>query len=58
MASSAPLYLQQRMAEKRQELEQLSALRQLATHLQTHFDELSEKLDGLMQGNQGSLEST
>ncbi|KAG0235422.1 hypothetical protein B0O80DRAFT_510127 [Mortierella sp. GBAus27b] len=54
MASSAPPHLLQRMAEKRQELEQLSALRQLASHLQTHFDELSEKLDGLMQGNQGT----
>lgn len=54
MASSASPYLLQRMAEKKQELEQLSVLRQLASHLQTHFDELSEKLDGLMQGNQGS----
>jgi hypothetical protein len=41
------------MQEKKQELEHLLALRQLASHLQTHFDELSEKFDGLMQGNQG-----
>ncbi|KAG0051496.1 hypothetical protein BGZ83_003617 [Gryganskiella cystojenkinii] len=40
------------MQEKQQELEQLLVLRQLATHLQTHFDELSDKFDGLMQGNQ------
>ncbi|KAG0060832.1 hypothetical protein BGZ89_011933 [Linnemannia elongata] len=54
MSSTAPPHLLQRMQEKKQELEHLLALRQLASHLQTHFDELSEKFDGLMQGNQAT----
>ncbi|KAF9090434.1 hypothetical protein BGX27_002259 [Mortierella sp. AM989] len=49
---SAPPHLMQRMAEKRQELDHLLAIRQLASHLQTHFDELSDKFEGLTQGNQ------
>ncbi|KAG0373701.1 MAG: DASH complex subunit Dad2-domain-containing protein [Linnemannia gamsii] len=53
-SSTVPPYLLQRMAEKKQELEHLLALRQLASHLQTHFDELSDKFDGLMQGNQAT----
>lgn len=58
MSSTAPPHLLQRMQEKKQELEHLLALRQLASHLQTHFDELSEKFDGLMQGNQGTHTQT
>ncbi|KAF9930217.1 hypothetical protein FBU30_000761 [Linnemannia zychae] len=53
-SSTAPPHLLQRMAEKKQELEHLLALRQLASHLQTHFDELSDKFEGLMQGNQAA----
>ncbi|KAF9094506.1 hypothetical protein BGX23_002011 [Mortierella sp. AD031] len=53
-SSTVPPHLLQRMAEKRQELDHLLALRQLASHLQTHFDELSDKFDGLMQGNQAT----
>jgi len=55
-SQQAPPHLVQRMQEKEQELEQLLILRQLATHLQTHFDELSDKFDGLVQGNQGNHE--
>ena len=57
-SQQAPPHLVQRMQEKQQELEQLLVLRQLATHLQTHFDELSDKFDGLMQGNQGNKASS
>ncbi|KAF9905175.1 hypothetical protein EC991_001937 [Linnemannia zychae] len=53
-SSTVQPHLLQRMAEKKQELEHLLALRQLASHLQTHFDELSDKFDGLMQGNQAT----
>ncbi|KAF9205426.1 hypothetical protein BGZ59_000491 [Podila verticillata] len=49
--SSVPLHLQQRLAEKQQELEQLRILNQFAGHLMSHFDELSEKFDALAQGN-------
>ncbi|KAF9585559.1 hypothetical protein BGW38_001834, partial [Lunasporangiospora selenospora] len=52
-SSMASAQLIQRMQEKKQELEHLLLLRQLSNHLQTHFDELSEKFDGLVQGNQG-----
>ncbi|KAF9576853.1 hypothetical protein EC968_003360 [Mortierella alpina] len=53
MSTTAPSsQLLQRVAEKRQELEHLLVLRQLANHLETHFDGLSEKFDGLTQGNQ------
>ncbi|KAG0324317.1 hypothetical protein BGZ99_001975 [Dissophora globulifera] len=51
-SSLSPQHVLQRMADKRQELEQLLVLRQLSSHLQTHFDELSEKFEGLMQGNE------
>ncbi|KAF8940528.1 hypothetical protein BGZ58_006024 [Dissophora ornata] len=53
-SSSPPQHLMQRMAEKKQELGHLLVLRQLASHLETHFDELSEKFEGLMQGNQAA----
>jgi hypothetical protein len=53
-AQQAPAHLVQHMQEKRQELDQLLIVRQLSTHLQTHFDELSDKFDGLIQGNQGN----
>ncbi|KAF9989203.1 hypothetical protein BGZ75_007228 [Mortierella antarctica] len=53
MSTTAPSpQLLQRVAEKKQELEHLLVLRQLANHLETHFDGLSEKFDGLTQGNQ------
>ena len=55
MSTAAPSpQLLQRVAEKKQELEHLLVLRQLANHLETHFDGLSEKFDGLTQGNQGT----
>ncbi|KAI7817202.1 hypothetical protein BC939DRAFT_466611 [Gamsiella multidivaricata] len=53
-SSTVPPHLLQRKEEKKQELEHLLVLRQLASHLRTHFDELSEKFDGLVQGNQAS----
>lgn len=55
--SSVPLHLQQRLAEKQQELEQLRILNQFAGHLMSHFDELSEKFDALAQGNLGTIPS-
>ncbi|KAF9911073.1 hypothetical protein BX616_010698 [Lobosporangium transversale] len=51
-STSAPPHLLQRMAEKKKELEHLLALRQFASRLQTHFDELSEKFEALTQGNE------